>query len=440
MPIIGDLWRINPSKPVQSEAALAATVGSLFELELAGGSLVVATDDKAIASISNEDQWCKYVVGPFLMLREGMTGRGLLTAKNSDPLWEQANTVLQPGFAKQAMRGYHPAMHDSVAELCELWSTSTGRPIDVPVDMNRLTSEIIARAGFGTTFNELDPDNGDELFSTKLSGALAEASAAANSIPGIATLRKMRLAQKVKPLREAAAAVARQPTGTEDSNLLARMCPVTGATLPEDNIVDQCMTFLAAGNETTASTLAVCLHYLSLDPELQDAVRDELTSVGGLEALTDYDTIAKLRLTRRIVDESLRLWPVAPGYFRRAKVDCTIESRQFGTVEIPKNTIVMALTLGAHRDTATWGPDADQFRPDRFLSENLRAWPDRVYRPFGVGPRSCIGRQFALHEAVVALAMIVGRFTLAPESGHDLTMNEQITLKPHGLRISVSPR
>lgn len=439
MPLIGDLWRINPARPVQSEYEIAQKVGPLFQLDLAGGSVLIATDDLAINSIADEETWCKFVAGPFLVLREQLIGRGLLTAKNSDPLWADANEVLQPGFTQQAMRSYHHAMHEAVTELCTLWTDRAGQPIDVSTDMNRLTSEVIARAGFGTTFNALSPTT-KHGFSEQLSAALREASAAANSVPVLSNIRKILLAQKAKPLQKTAREVAQLPTGAADSTLLARMCPASGATLPADNIVDQCLTFLIAGNETTAGTLGVCLHYLANDPGLQDAVRDELDAAGGLEALADYGSISKLRLTRRIVDEALRLWPVAPAYFRRARTDTTIETRDFGTVQIPKNTVVMALTLGAHRDKVTWGPDADEFRPDRFTAANLRKYPDRVYRPFGIGPRSCIGRQFALHEAVLAIAAIAGTFTVSATSGSDLVMAEQITLKPKDLTVTVDVR
>jgi cytochrome P450 len=98
---------------------------------------------------------------------------------------------------------------------------------------------------------------------------------------------------------------------------------------------------------------------------------------------------------RRIVDETLRLWPVAPGYFRQAKTDTVIGDRY----AISGGDWVFVLLLAAHRDPA-WGPDADEFNPDRFLPENIRTLPPHIYKPFGTGARSCPGRQFALHEIV----------------------------------------
>jgi unspecific monooxygenase len=93
-----------------------------------------------------------------------------------------------------------------------------------------------------------------------------------------------------------------------------------------------------------------------------------------------------------------------------------------------------------HRDPAVWGPDADEFNPDRFLPENSRGRMPHALKMFGTGERSCIGRQFALHEAVLVLARLLRRYELATEPGYRLKVAERPTLMPGGLRLRVTPQ
>jgi unspecific monooxygenase len=98
--------------------------------------------------------------------------------------------------------------------------------------------------------------------------------------------------------------------------------------------------------------------------------------------------IGKLRYVRRVLDESLRLQPTLPGYYRAAREDTVLA----GIHPMRKGDWVLALTPVLHRDPR-WGPDPDQFDPDRFLPEPVKAGPTGLYKPFGTGERSCIGRQ-----------------------------------------------
>lgn len=147
--------------------------------------------------------------------------------------------------------------------------------------------------------------------------------------------------------------------------------------------------------------------------------------------------MAHLRYLRRVVDETLRLWPIAPGYFRQAKTDTTLDR---GRYRVEAGDWVFVLLLAAHRDTTTWGPDAATFDPQRFLAERLRALPPRIYKPFGTGARACIGRQFALHEIMLTLAVVLHQFEIEPESDYQLQVSETLTLKPEGLRLRLRLR
>ena len=211
--------------------------------------------------------------------------------------------------------------------------------------------------------------------------------------------------------------------------MLTTADPETGAKLPEDNIAYQVVSFLLAGQETTAGTLGFALHYLMQNPGLAERVRVEVRDICGNSPI-GYEQVAKLRYTRCVVDESLRLWPTVPGYFRAAREDTELGGRW----PVGAGEPIFVLTLGLQRND-DW-PDPLRFDPDRFLPGR----PKGPYRPFGIGPRACIGRQFALHEAVVTLASAIRRYDFTPDPDYTLTVHEQLTLKPQNLYATLKAR
>ncbi|MFD6158701.1 cytochrome P450 [Nocardia sp. NPDC060256] len=139
------------------------------------------------------------------------------------------------------------------------------------------------------------------------------------------------------------------------------------------------------------------------------------------------------RLTRQMLNEVLRMWPIAPGFFRVARSDQNV-----GGYEIPAGRAVFVLSLAAQRDTDVWGPAASSFDPDRFDPAALRRYPERFFKPWGAGPRSCIGRVFAIHEATVLLARILDAFVLS--TSDELRIRERAALSPEPVTLHLTPR
>ena len=195
---------------------------------------------------------------------------------------------------------------------------------------------------------------------------------------------------------------------------------------------------MAAGSETSANTISFALHYPSTNPDVAAKAQAEIDQrwPGSDFPNIEFDDIAKLRYLRRVVDETLRLWPVAPGYYRQARRDTTLGN---GKYHFREGDWVAVVLLAAHRAPA-WGSDADRFNPDRFLPENLRKLPPHTYKPFGTGPRACIGRQFALHEIVLTLAAILHQYDLESKPGYHLKIAETLTLKPADFQLRLHPR
>jgi len=177
--------------------------------------------------------------------------------------------------------------------------------------------------------------------------------------------------------------------------------PETGAAFTDEQLGDEVATMILAGHETTATTLFWALYLLALDPATQDEVAREARGLTASGAALEPE---RLKFTRAVIDETLRLYPPAFLIARAAAGPDTIAG-----IPIKANDIVLIAPWLLHRHEKLWR-DPNAFIPQRFLTDGA---PDRyAYLPFGVGARICIGAHFALVEATLALARLVGAFRI----------------------------
>jgi cytochrome P450/NADPH-cytochrome P450 reductase len=228
-----------------------------------------------------------------------------------------------------------------------------------------------------------------------------------------------------------------QPADTRDllGLMMAAFDPLTREQLDDANIRYQVITFLIAGHETTSGLLSFALHLMLAHPAVLEQARAEVDRVlAGGRALA-YDDLNALDVIDRILKETLRLWPTAPGFSVAPYEDTLLGGRY----PIARDRRVNVLLTALHRDPAVWA-DPDRFDIDRFLPDNEAKLPAHAYKPFGNGSRSCIGRQFAIMEAKIALAMLLARFDLTDPYGYQLAVRETLSLKPEGFRLRVRRR
>src|SRR5436305_2095500 len=204
------------------------------------------------------------------------------------------------------------------------------------------------------------------------------------------------------------------------------------------NIRYQINTFLIAGHETTSGLLSCTLYALLKHPEVLKKAYEEVDRVLGhdLNAKPTYQQVTQLTYVTQILKEALRLWPPAPAYGIAPLQDETIGGK-FG---LRKNTFVTVLVLALHRDPSVWGPNPDAFDPENFSREAEAKRPVNAWKPFGNGQRACIGRGFAMHEAALAIGMILQRFKLIDINRYQMQLKETLTIKPDGFKIKVRPR
>ncbi|MCK0439943.1 cytochrome P450 [Gordonia alkaliphila] len=444
VPLLGDVFGVDRNNPTQHEMTLAERLGPIFERKLLDVRLVLVAGGELAGQCNDEDNWARALAGPTLKFR-GITGSGLFTAKTSDPLWGQARRVLEPGFAQSALRTYHAAMQSVADDLIEYWS---GREVvDVHTAMTNATLEVIARAGFSRNLGLFTQEGADPQAQTllvALDQVLTWASESTNDLPVVGQVRGLFQERAFQANLERTRAfidgiVADRVSGKEPASddllglMLDTVDPDTGEKLPHQNVRDQVLTFLVAGHETTAALLEVTLWYLAARPGLAQQVTDEARTRGF-----DYSGVAGMRTTRNILNESLRLWPPVPGIFRVSRKD-----QQLGGYDIPAGYAVFVLTLAAQRDPEVWGPTAAAFDPERWEAKALREYPDRYFTPFGTGPRSCIGRAFAMQESALLVSRICDAFELSlaePAAGSDPEMTERGTLRPVPFSVKLSAR
>lgn len=441
---VGDVAGVNPQSAVQTIMQRSAGLRPMSEVQVFRTKFVFVTGAGLCAELCDESRFVKALPPALVALRD-FAGDGLFTAYNDEPNWQLAHDLLVPAFTRPAMQRYHGVMLEAVRELFA--ALPDDRPVDVATWMTKLTMETIARAAFSHDFGSFTlpephpfvPAMVTALETGRRMGSLS-------SLPGSGLirrrLRRRNAAQQayIDTMVDELVAERRAAGGGGDDLLgimLEQAHPDTGERLSDRAIRYQILTFLVAGHETTSGALSFALHYLARHPDVLARAQAETDAILGSDpdAEPTFEQVPKLRYVRRVLDESLRLWPTAPGFARSPRETTTVAGRTMR----PQDWAIVLLPM-VHRDPAVWGEDADEFDPDRFLPERSRGRLPHSYKPFGTGERACIGRQFALHEAVLVLARILHRYDLVGDPSYDLRVVERLTMMPQGLELELRPR
>ena len=333
-------------------------------------------------------------------------GEGLLIAEGR--AWKHQRRTLAPAFTPRAVAPLIPHMIAVTDETIAKLQTVSGAAVDLREAMQRMTLEIAGRTMFsfgmdrhGPVLRDFVMEYGERLAHPHFLDMLLPLGWPSPQDFSRARFRK-RWTQFVSQLmaeRRAAGKNEGAPPRDLFDLMGAARDPETGEAFSDEQLGDEVATMILAGHETTATALFWALYLLALDPATQDAVAAEVASTnvdGGLE-------IERLKFTRAVVDETMRLYPPAFLIARAATAPDTIAG-----MAVKKNDIILIAPWLLHRHEKLWH-DPSAFVPARFMPPAPP--PDRfAYLPFGVGARVCIGAHFALVEATLALAKLIGAF------------------------------
>ena len=447
VPLLGDVFRLSPRSPMAAIQRLGASLGPIFEIKVFGQRLVVAADPSVVADLCDESRFAKYV-GPELVQLRKVIGSGLVSADVDDPTWRNASELMQPAFSQQAMRAYHSTLADVAMEFAAYWLTKVDGPaVDVATELSRATNEMTGRVTFGQafgSFERVDP----HPFMAALT-AMINQSERANIMRRVPLSKLlMRRAQEASDKRgsyingvvDDVIRERRANPRDERNDILDVMLGASGPTNP-DRISDEDIRYqvigLIFGADATFCPPSIALYYLSQNPEIFERARAEVDRVWGPPGASppSFEQVTKLRYVRRVLDEALRLWSPVQGFLRVARQDTLLADRY----PLEKGEWVVVFIPLLHRDRV-WGTDVDEFDPDRFLPERVKARPAHAFKPYGTGMRSCIGRHLAVHESLLLLGTILQRFDTVPQEGYRLEVQESGGVKPAGFELYIRRR
>ena len=365
-------------------------------------------------------------------------GDGLLIARGDNWRWQRR--MLAPLFRPAEIAGYVGKMAAVAAGMTDNWRErfrQQGRARLV-LAFDREMVDVTFRIISATMLAGGEPEEAEQI---KLAGddylrpSSWEIAFAILQLPAwfwhpakgrmARAARRMRTAITAIVERHARGSLPTQGGGDLLGRLLAARDPETGAAISRELVVDNLLTLLNAGHETTARALTWTVYLLASAPGWQERAREEVCSVVG-EAPITADHLGRLVVVERVLKEAMRLYPPA-GVLARTPVTPT---RLGGIDYVPGNQLIVPIWC-VHRHEKLWD-DPGRFDPDRFLPEREAARARLQYLPFGAGPRVCIGATFAMAEAKVLLAEMLrsARFTYAGERPPEPI--SRVTIRPRG--------
>ncbi|HXZ80817.1 MAG TPA: cytochrome P450 [Terriglobales bacterium] len=383
--------------------------------------------------------------GRILERAKQVLGEGLLTSE--DPLHLRQRRLMQPAFKHDNIAAYARLMVDYADNWQQSWRHGETR--DIHAEMMGLTLAVVAKALFGTDIQDKSGEIGDALNAIidvfdfvmlPFSDILQHL-----PLPQVRRIHKARqkLDRIVYRIIEEARARAAGQTGSR-IDLLSMLLAVqneaaedgdgSAGGMSDEQLRDECVTLILAGHETTAVTLSWTWYLLSQNRAAEAKLHAELDSCLGSRLATVED-LPRLTYTRRVLAESMRLYPPAWGVGRK-----TLEPYSIGGYTIPKGAIVLVSEWVMHRD-ARFFPDPEVFDPDRWSPGARETRSNFAYFPFGGGPRQCIGEDFAWMEGTLLLATIAQKWRLRLVPGHPVEPKPVITLRPkYGIKMSLERR
>ncbi|KAF9587570.1 hypothetical protein IFM89_004028 [Coptis chinensis] len=371
-------------------------------------------------------------------------GDGLVMAEGEK--WSKQRKLANHAFHLENLKGMAPSIITSVENMMQRWAGQERKEIEVFEEFRVLTSDVISKTAFGSNYLE-----GQKIFDmlTKLASIVA-ANALQIKLPVIGKLIKSNDERKAdmleQEIRESFSQIIRRRkekkktakingsesdyldlliNGNEENDEAKR--------ISIDDMIDECKTFYFAGHETTMSLLTWTMFLLAIHTDWQEKARKEVFALfGEKQPTTEDNSIGKMKMMTMIINETLRLYPPALNLRRTVA-----RQVRLGEILLPADIEVIVSQLVCHHDPKVWGEEVNLFKPDRFSGGITNATKNtNAFIPFGMGPRICVGSNFAHIEVKITLSMILQRyaFTLSPSYVHSPV--DRIFIRPqHGVQI-----
>ncbi|XP_009339365.2 cytochrome P450 CYP72A219 [Pyrus x bretschneideri] len=365
--------------------------------------------------------------------------------------WTKHKKIINPAFHLEKLKVMVPTFYQCCSEMIDTWENLVANEglyeLDVWPWLQSLAADVLSRAAFGSSYEE-----GKKIFQllkehARIGATLLRRSLTSVYIPGwrfLPSKMNKRMKEINKEIRVLIMDIINKREGTikagdniNKDDLLGVLLESNSKEIKEhgnhknvgmsiEEVIEECKLFYFVGQETTAAFLVWAMVLLSHNQNWQNRAREEVLQVIGSNNTPTFDELMHLRVVTMILLEVLRLYPPGVEVSR-----ITHKKTQLGKLSLPAGVDVYVPILLVHHDKELWGDDADEFKPERFSGGVSNATNNRfTYFPFGAGPRICIGQNFAMMEAKLALSLILQHFTFELSSSYAHDPSTYATLQP----------
>jgi len=360
-------------------------------------------------------------------------------------LWARQRRIIDPAFEGGRLRTVFPAMWDSGVALVErLQPLADGTPVEIEAETSHVAMDVIFRTLFSVPVESDIAQAAFDAFrahqATQPVANIAAVLPMPRWFPRFHSRKTRRTARTIRSLiwqltarraGEISAGIAPDDLATK---IMTTPDPETGKIFEPGEMVDQVAIFFLAGHETSAAALAWSLYLLARNPDWQEALAKEATAAFEPEKIY-FSTLSKLRKSRAVFREAMRLYPPVPMFVREAARPETFRSRK-----VRKGSQVILSPWHLHRHERLWDRP-DEFDPGRFDTPNGKTCLRSAYIPFSAGPRVCPGSAFAMAEGPLLLSMLIRAFRFDLVEGHTPQPVAHLTVRAaDGIYLRLTPR
>jgi cytochrome P450 len=353
-----------------------------------------------------------------------LLGNGIMTSEGD--FWRRQRRMMQPSFHRRVIDQFSALIREVNDKFAARWADKAARaePVNLSDDTSELTLEIVLRSIFGSDLARLETQFGANPF----------------EVVAKEQNRDLKFAFRFRSLTKLVAELIdrrrREPEEHFDflSMLMATRDRDTEEAMSDKEMIDEVLTLIVAGHETTAAALTWTWYLISQHPDTAARLQAEADGVGS-ERTLGLDAAESLQFTHQVLQEALRLYP--PGWLITRR---TLEADELGGYPIAPRTDVFISPYMLHRHPAFWS-EPEEFRPERFAGADAEERHRFAYIPFAVGPRHCIGENLAMFEMLAHVQAMSRRFRLTRANHEPIELEAQINLRPRSnLMMMVEPR
>ena len=342
-----------------------------------------------------------------------LLGNGIMTSEGD--FWRRQRRMMQPSFHRRVIDQFSTLIGEVNDRVAARWAEKAARreAVNLSDDASELTLEIVLRSIFGSDLARLEQRLGANPF----------------EVVAKEQNRDLKFAFRFRSLSKLVAELIdrRRRTPEEHFDFLAMLMASrdrdSDAAMSDKELIDEVLTLIVAGHETTAAALTWTWYLISRHPEAQAQLQEEADRTSSDQPLS-LGAAESLAFTHQVLQEALRLYP--PGWLITRR---TLEADELGGFPIAPRTDVFISPYMLHRHPAFWS-EPEEFRPERFAGADAEERHRFAYIPFAVGPRHCIGENIAMFEMLVHVHAMSRRFTLTRADNEPIELEAQINLRP----------